>query len=253
MDQTTKAEAFRAAHVPGAPLVLYNIWDAGGARTLARAGAPAIATGSWAVAAAHGFKDGENLPLDMLLWIVGRIVASVDLPVSVDFEGGFAAEPEAVAANVTQLIGTGAIGINFEDRVVAGQGLYPVAQQAERIAAIRAAARAADMPLVINARTDLFYDGSDPAGFAARIPEALDRAAAYAEAGADCLFVPGLTGGDEITQMVEKAPLPINVMMEPGFDTPADAAALGVARVSFGGMPYARAQSNLAKRFSQLA
>ena len=156
MSQVEKAERFAALHQKGDPIVLYNIWDAGGAKALADAGAPAVATGSWSVAAAHGFDDGEDIPLDLVLTIVARICASVDVPVSVDFEGGYAADPTEAAENVRKVMHAGAIGINFEDRVVKGEGLYPVSEQAARIAAIKAMAAEEGVPLFLNARTNLF-------------------------------------------------------------------------------------------------
>ena len=120
IDQINKAEQFRALHVKGDPLVLYNIWDAGGAKALAKAGAKAVATGSWSMAAAHGFEDGEDIPLDLVVQLVERIASTVELPLTVDFEGGYAAAPEQVAENVCRIIKEGAIGINFEDRIVQG-------------------------------------------------------------------------------------------------------------------------------------
>ncbi|MCV6586344.1 MAG: isocitrate lyase/phosphoenolpyruvate mutase family protein, partial [Marinibacterium sp.] len=212
MSQTDKANRFRALHTPGDPLGLYNIWDAGSARAVARSGAPAIATGSWSVAAAQGYEDGEALPLDLLLTIVRRITQSVDLPVSVDFEGGYAAAPDALAAHVVRLLEAGAIGINFEDRIVQGSGLYPMAEQVARIRAIRDAADAFGVPLFINARTDLFL-GSPPDSHAARLPDAIARAAAYADAGADGFFVPGLIDKEQIATITGATPLPVNVMM----------------------------------------
>ncbi|MEO1611169.1 MAG: isocitrate lyase/phosphoenolpyruvate mutase family protein, partial [Pseudomonadota bacterium] len=118
MSQSEKAARFAALHREGDPVVLYNIWDAGGAKALAEAGAPAVATGSWSVAAAHGYGDGEAIPLDLVLTIVGRIAATVDIPLTVDFEGAYAVDPSEAAENVRKLIRAGAVGINFEDRIV---------------------------------------------------------------------------------------------------------------------------------------
>src|SRR5688572_25947378 len=146
-----KYSTFAALHVAGDPLVLFNIWDPGSARLAAEAGAKALATGSASVAAASGFGDGEKLPLDTALANAERIVASVDLPVSIDFEGGYAVEPELVAANVRRLKETEAVGCNLEDQVVGGEGLYPTDRQCERLRAARAAAGA---DFFINARTD---------------------------------------------------------------------------------------------------
>jgi len=231
--------------------VLYNIWDAGGAATLAKAGAPAVATGSWAMAAAHGFDDGEMIPLDLVLTIVRRICASVDLPVTVDFEGGYAAAPEDVAKNVRDVIRAGAVGINFEDRVVRGDGLYSVTDQAARITGIRSMATEEGVPLVLNARTDLFL-GTEPGTHASRVAEAVDRAEAYAAAGATCFFIPGLTEAEHIARIVGSASLPVNVMMISPLETVAQVAAYGVARVSYGPAPFFSAQSDLRQRFERI-
>ncbi|WP_120631753.1 isocitrate lyase/phosphoenolpyruvate mutase family protein [Ruegeria sp. EL01] len=251
MNQIAKATRFKALHKKSAPLVLYNIWDAGGAKTLADAGARAVATGSWSVAAAHGFADGEAIPLEFLLRIVERIVQTVDLPVTVDFEGGYATEPDDVAANVRKVIQAGAIGINFEDQLVQGEGLYPISVQAERIKAIREMAIAEKLPLFVNARTDLFL-GSDPLAHADMLTEALERAAAYAKAGADGFFVPGLTNASLIQQITEAVCLPVNVMMIGELNSVETTAKLGVSRASFGPGPYFETMDHLTKRFTSI-
>lgn len=250
-DNATKAEVFKALHTKGDPLVLYNIWDAGGARALAQAGSRAVATGSWSMAAAHGFEDGEQMPLDLVVQLVGRIAATVDLPLSVDFEGGFAVAPHDVAQNVKRIIEAGAIGINFEDRIVGGKGLHPVQAQAARIQAVRRAADEAGCALFINARTDLFL-GSDPATHKGHIDEALTRAAAYRDAGADGFFVPGLGAADAIKKIVDAVSLPVNVMMTRPLTSLRSVADLGVARASYGPGPYARAMSDLKAHFTAL-
>jgi 2-methylisocitrate lyase-like PEP mutase family enzyme len=244
-DQKKKAQKFRELHVPGRPLVLYNIWDAGGAKALADAGAPAVATGSWSMAAAHGFTDGEAIPLDLLLTIVSRITATVDSPVTVDFEGGFAQTPAEIAGNVLRVIKAGAVGINFEDQVVNGLGLNTVEDQCARIAAIRKVAENAGVPLFINARTDVFLkagEGSDPHDL---MEDAIERRSAYAEAGADGFFVPGLTDLALIETICRDSPLPINVMMMGDLASISAVAEIGAARASFGPGPYFTAMSNL--------
>ncbi|MEM9636412.1 MAG: isocitrate lyase/phosphoenolpyruvate mutase family protein [Pseudomonadota bacterium] len=251
MTQAEKANLFKSLHVKGDPLTLYNIWDAGGAKALAEAGAKSVATGSWSVAAAQGFADGEAIPLPFLLQIVERIAASVDIPVSVDFEGGYAVEPEGLMENIRKLISAGAIGINFEDRVVQGEGLYPVAKQVERIKAIRAAANQANVPLFINARTDVFLK-ADASEHEARTPDAIERGAAYAEAGADGFFVPGLTQKTLIEQIVGASSLPVNVMMRGDLKSVSDVAKTGISRASFGPAPYANAMTDLVERFKNL-
>ena len=144
MSQSERALRFAGLHVKGAPLKIYNAWDAGSAKAIVEAGATAIATSSWSVAEAQGYRDGEDVPLDLAERIIERIAASVDAPVSADFEGGYSDDDGLLADNVTRLIGRGVVGINFEDRVVKGSGLYEARRQARRIAAIRVAAALRD-------------------------------------------------------------------------------------------------------------
>ncbi|MGB0865461.1 MAG: isocitrate lyase/PEP mutase family protein, partial [Granulosicoccaceae bacterium] len=135
-----RCEQFHSLHQPNNPLVLYNIWDAASAKTIEAAGAQALATGSWSVAGAQGYADGEALPLDFLIQLVERIVASVSLPLSVDFEGGYAVAPDAVAENVAKLIAVGVVGVNLEDQRIGEGSLYSLEEQTRRLAAIRAEA-----------------------------------------------------------------------------------------------------------------
>jgi 2-methylisocitrate lyase-like PEP mutase family enzyme len=251
-DRQERAARFKALHVKGSPLVLYNIWDAGGARALQEAGAQAVATGSWSMAAAHGYEDGEAIPLEFVLQIVQRIAASTDLPLTVDFEGGYAVEPHLVAVNVRRVIQAGAIGINLEDRFVSGDGNYSVGDQARRIKAVRLAAEQEGIDLFINARTDLFL-GSDKSRHTGFVAEAIERQAAYKEAGADSFFVPGLTDLSLIKTVVDACSLPVNVMMLGDLASLGDVAAMGVARASFGPGPYIAALSDLKARFIVLA
>jgi len=237
MSQAEKATHLANLHQKGRPLVLYNIWDAGGAKAVVEAGAFAVATGSWSVAAAHGYEDGEALPLNFALEIVARICDSVDVPVTVDFEGGYATDPDEVAENVRKVIRAGAVGINFEDRVVKGEGLHAISVQTARIRAIKAVAAEEGIPLVLNARTDLFL-GTDPTSHDGHMAEALEREAAYVEAGADCFFVPGLTDARLISAVTEKARLPVNVMMMGDLKSIKEVASLGVSRASYGPGPF---------------
>ncbi|NJM81359.1 MAG: isocitrate lyase/phosphoenolpyruvate mutase family protein [Tabrizicola sp.] len=235
--ESDKAAVFRHLHVPHNPLILYNIWDAGSARAVARAGAMAIATGSWSVAAAQGHEDGEVLPLDAVLAVVTRIVQSVDLPVTVDFEGGYATDPGAVGQNIRRLLTLGVIGLNFEDQVVNAPGLYSIVDQVARLRAVRDAAEALGVPAFINARTDLFLKAAPDRGHASLLDDAVARAAAYAEAGADGFFVPGLADRTLIRGLCERVTLPVNVMTADPQDI-SDLAACGVSRISFGPSPY---------------
>ncbi|TQV70214.1 isocitrate lyase/phosphoenolpyruvate mutase family protein [Exilibacterium tricleocarpae] len=252
MNQAAKARTFTELHNPGQPLALYNIWDAGGAAAIAKAGAKAIATASWAVAAAHGYADGEQIPLALVLPIVTRITETTTLPVTVDFESGYAAAPAAVAANVKQVLEAGAVGINFEDQIVGGSGLYATAAQCDRLRAIRETAQAQGIPLFINARTDLFLKQSDSNKHAELMEEAKARAAAYAEAGASGLFAPGLADAELIGELCEAVKLPVNIMMNENVPSPTELATLGVARISCGPGPYRIAMAGLAQGWRQL-
>jgi methylisocitrate lyase len=236
--QTDKARAFQALHVRGAPLVLFNAWDAGSARAVADAGAGAIATGSWSVAAAHGFADGERMPLALAMDNLRRIVGAVALPVTVDLESGYGDAPEDAGATVALALAAGAIGCNLEDSVPANGSLRATADQVARLVAARRAAEAAGVACFINARTDVFFQAPAAAHDMAMVDAALERARAYAEAGASGLFVPGVVDEALIARIVEASPLPVNVMVMR--DTPGRSrlAELGVARISHGPGPY---------------
>ena len=213
------------------------------------AAAPAVATGSWSIVAAHGYEDGEAIPLDFILRIVERICASVDVPVTVDFEGGYATDPDEVAENIRKVIRAGAVGINFEDRVVKGEGLHAISAHTARIRAIKAVAANEGIPLVLNARTDLFL-GTDPTSHEGHLSEAMEREAAYAEAGADCFFVPGLTDARLISDVTGKASLPVNVMMMGELKSIKELASLGVSRVSYGPGPFLEFIANLRRAYT---
>lgn len=240
------ARQLAALHVKGNPLVLYNAWDTGSAKAVAQAGAKAIGTSSWAVAAAHGYEDGESIPLPLVESIVGRIAQSLTIPVSADVESGYGGDPDSCADTVGRLVDLGVVGINLEDRLVGSGGLRGAAAQAERIAAIRRIADARGIPLFINARTDVFFDSGVPLD--AAMDDVLARAAAYAEAGASGLFVPGLVDLELIRALCAATPLPVNVMVSPGLPGLPALAAAGVARVSHGPGPYLQAMETLRRQ-----
>jgi 2-methylisocitrate lyase-like PEP mutase family enzyme len=242
MNQTEKAKRFAELHVKGVPLVLYNAWDAGSAKTILDAGAKAIGTSSWAVAEAQGYRDGEAIPIEFAEQVIARIAATIDVPVTVDFEGGYSEDDGELANNITRLLDLGVIGINFEDRVVKGSGLYDINRQARRIAAIRRAAEQKGVGLFLNARTDLFLGLGDPAQ---SIGEALDRAKAYATAGASGFFIPGLQDDALIGRISECATLPVNVMVMDGVPPPDRLSKLGISRISYGPIPYILAMGAL--------
>jgi 2-methylisocitrate lyase-like PEP mutase family enzyme len=235
MTQADKGRLFASLHRPGEPLILYNAWDAGSAKVVAEAGAKAIATGSFSVAMAQGFDDREAMPLDLVLANAGRIVAAVELPVTIDFEGAYAEAPEGVAANMARLQETGAVGCNFEDQMVGGSGLHPAEEHAGRI---RAARDAVGADFFINARSDLFLQAPREAHDEALVDSALERARAYAEAGASGLFLPGLVAERLIARACGASPLPINIMHMIGAPPAARLAELGVARISHAGGPW---------------
>jgi 2-methylisocitrate lyase-like PEP mutase family enzyme len=229
----SRFETFAALHVPGDPVILYNIWDVGSALAVAAAGAKALATGSHPVADANGWPDGQQVPLDFALANAKRIVEAVELPLTVDFEGAYSADPGEGAANVARLKAAGAVGCNFEDQVIGGEGLHPLDSQVKRIAAIR---DAVGEDFYINARTDLFlktqtYDD-------ALVDQVVTRGKAFADAGASGFFVPRLADPVQIERVVREVPLPLNVIAFPGAPDKKVWADAGVARISHGPFPH---------------
>jgi 2-methylisocitrate lyase-like PEP mutase family enzyme len=250
MSQNDKAARFAELHVKGTPLALYNVWDAGSAKAVEQAGAPAVATSSWSVAEAQGYRDGEDIPIALARQIIERIAATVDVPVSADFEGGYTDDDAALADNVSQLLGLGIVGINFEDRAVKGSGLYDTERQATRISAIRRAADKAGVALFVNARTDLFLgQGNEPSG---TVDEAVNRSKAYADAGASGFFIPGLQEEALIARICEESALPVNVMVMDGLPDNERLAQIGVARISYGPIPYIEAMTGVQEQAARL-
>jgi 2-methylisocitrate lyase-like PEP mutase family enzyme len=237
---TANVENFAALHVPGKPLVLFNIWDAGSAIAVAGAGARAIATGSWGVAGANGFKDGESFPLDLALANLERIVAAVDLPVTIDLEAGYGSNAAGVSKSAARARTAGAAGINLEDKDPATRQLFPIAEAAERIAA------AAATGLFVNARADHFILTPRDSHDDAAVDMVLERARAYADAGARCLFAPFLKDERLIARLCEHSPLPVNILTGPEWPSHKRLAELGVARISHGHGPWAAAMDWLA-------
>lgn len=191
-DQARKAEQFRALHIPRKPFILFNIWDAGGAKAVVSGGAKAIATGSWSVANANGFADGERIPLALAIDNLRRIAGATQLPVTVDLESGYGDAPEVVAETIALAIDAGAVGCNLEDSFPANGKLRETVDHANRIRRARQAADAANIRFFINTRTDIFFQQPPEQHDDVMVAEAIDRAHAYAKAGADGLFAPGL-------------------------------------------------------------
>lgn len=233
-------ERFAKLHVPGDPVVLFNVWDAGSAKAVAAAGAKALATGSHPVADANGWPDGEQVPIAFVVANAARIVESVELPLSVDFEGAYAVEPEAAGRNAALLVATGAVGCNFEDQVIGGEGLHPLALQARRIAAIR---RQVGDAFFINARTDMFLKAKPEAHDQALLDEAIERALAFADAGASGFFAPRLADLKLVERLCRASPLPVNAIAFPGGPTRAHWASAGIARISHGPFPHRAAMA----------
>jgi 2-methylisocitrate lyase-like PEP mutase family enzyme len=229
----SKFETFAALHVPGDPIVLYNIWDVGSAVAVVAAGAKALATGSHPVADANGWPDGQQVPIDFALANASRIVGAVELPLTVDFESAYSTSLEEGAANVARLAATGAVGCNFEDQVIGGEGLHPLDLQVRRITAIR---KAVGDQFFINARTDLFlktqtYDD-------ALVGQVIERGKAFADAGASGFFVPRLADPRQIERVAREVPLPLNVIAFPGAPAKSAWSNAGVARISHGPFPH---------------
>jgi 2-methylisocitrate lyase-like PEP mutase family enzyme len=229
----SKFETFASLHRPGNPVILYNIWDPGSAQAVARAGAKAIATGSHPVGDASGFGDGQQVPVDFVMDNARRIVAAVDLPVTVDFESAYAVEPDEAAANVARLKATGAVGCNFEDQVIGGHGLHPLDRQRRRIRTIR---DSVGPEFFINARTDLLL--KTQAHDEALLDEVIDRGRAFADSGASGFFVPRLADLRQVERVVREVPLPLNLIAFPGAPANRDWANAGVARISYGPFPH---------------
>lgn len=224
---------FADLHVPGDPVVLYNIWDPGSALAVAAAGAKALATGSHPIGDAAGFGDGHKVPLPYVFDNARRIMAAVPLPLTVDFEGAYSSDPAEGAANVGALKETGAVGCNFEDQVVGGEGLHPLDLQVRRIQAIR---DAVGPDFFINARTDLLLKTQQHDS--ALIDQVVERGKAFAGAGASGFFVPRLSDPSQIERVVREVPLPLNVIAFPGAPEKSVWAQAGVARISHGPFPH---------------
>jgi 2-methylisocitrate lyase-like PEP mutase family enzyme len=232
-NQKEKANLFRSLHTGPPMLVLPNAWDAASACILEQAGFAAIATTSSGVAAAFGYADGQRISRDMLIESTARIIRVVDCPVSVDIESGFGEGIEEVLQTIRAIIEVGAVGINIEDSHKGEDtSLVNSTVQVELIQAIRQLGTTMNIPLVINARTDVFLLGKgDPAS---HIDEAIRRANTYRQAGADCLFPIGISDASIIASLAQSIDGPINILAGPATPSIQELAKLGIARISFG-------------------
>ncbi len=243
--QLEQAQQFHQLHHQAHPLILVNAWDVGSAQTIQEAGAQAIATGSWSVAHAHGYEDGEQLPFELVLANVQRICQHSDVPVTIDIEGGYGQTPEQIQHNVIQIIQCGAVGINMEDRLPAGDGLYSIQQQQAHLRAACAAADEMSIALFINARTDIFFQAAVETHDHTHLEATIQRAHAYAEAGAHGIFVPGLCDEQLIRELCQQSPIPVNIMFSAAMPSISTLTACGVARISYGPHPYLQLMDTL--------
>lgn len=248
LEQKRKAEALKALHLGKRPLVLPNVWDVASARIVEEAGFPALATTSAGVAFAHGFPDGQKIPSDRMMAAIADIAAAVHAPVTADVEAGYGPKPEDAARTARDVIAAGAVGMNFEDAT--GDAVHPLMDlglQLERIRAIRETSTQAGVQLVLNARTDVYLlQIGDPAR---RYDEAVRRLQAYRDAGADCVFLPGVRDAETIRRVVADLGCPVNVLAVPGSPSVPELAALGVGRISLGSGPM-RATLGLLRRLA---
>jgi 2-methylisocitrate lyase-like PEP mutase family enzyme len=235
--QQEKATQFMSYHTPGKPVILFNGWDAGSVKAIAECGAKIVGTGGHGVAESLGYEDGENMPVTSLMENTRRIVATTDLPITIDIDGGYGESPQDVGRTVTMAIDAGVVGINFEDQFVGGEGVHDTAVQAARIMGARKAADDAQMPLFINARTDIFRF-ADPSEHPGMVEQAIERATAYKQAGANGFFTPGLIDLGTIQKLCAASPLPVNILKLPGSPSNSELAAAGVARISYGPFPW---------------
>jgi len=253
IDLESRCDLLRSLHLPGTPLVLPNAWDVASARAVVAAGFPVVATTSGGVAAALGYEDHERAPGDEMLAAAARIVTGVDVPVTVDAEAGYRMEPVDLVATLKEM---GAAGCNLEDSNHATGELRDPVEQAGWLRAVRAAASDQGYGLVINARIDVFLSaftsGAEGNRQAELVSEALRRAQAYVEAGADCVFPILLWQPDALESFISAAPGPVNVLRIPPAPSHAELAELGVARISYGGLLHHDAMEQFGRLLESL-
>jgi 2-methylisocitrate lyase-like PEP mutase family enzyme len=231
--QAQKAALLKRLHHGPRILVLANAWDAISARIVEDIGFPAVATTSAGVAAVLGYPDGQRVSRNEMLEVVGRVARAVQVPVTADMEAGYGTTPEDMADTARALISSGAVGLNLEDMTGDDESSQvPIELQVEKIRAIREASNSADMPLVINARTDVYLMPIGPAE--TRFERTVERLRAYAKAGADCVFAPAVKDAETIAKLVKVVEAPLNILLMPGAPSLNELEQLGVARASIG-------------------
>jgi len=246
--QSTKAELLRSLHRGPKILVLPNAWDVASARTFEEAGAEAIATTSAGVAFTLGYPDGERIPREQMLAVVARIAANVKLPVTADVESGYGNHPEDAAQTAVGVIQAGAVGLNLEDSIHENErALVELPLQVEKIRAVKEAASKLGVSLVLNARTDVYL--AQIGAPETRYDETVGRLSAYRDAGADCLFAPGIRDGETIARLVKDLRHPLNVLVGPGSLPIPELQKLGIARASLGSSAM-RATLGVAKKIA---
>jgi 2-methylisocitrate lyase-like PEP mutase family enzyme len=246
--QTEKAMQFRQRHRGPGVLVLPNVWDVASARIVEEAGFPAIATTSAGIAYSLGYPDGQHISREEMVARVARIARAVKVPVTADIEAGYGSSPEDAARTTRELIQAGAVGMNLED--TGGDPEHPLLELAlavEKIKAVRVAAAELRVPMVVNARTDVYLLPGDPY---TQYSEALRRLIAFRDAGADCVFAPGLKDAEAIGRLVQALQCPVNILAAPGTPPIPELEKLGVVRVSLGSGPM-RATLGLLRRMAE--
>ena len=247
--QARKAEQLRKLHEGPRILILANAWDVISARIVEDAGFPAVATTSAGVAAVLGYPDGQRVPQREVLEFVARIARAVSVPVTADMESGYGTSPGDMAEMARALVGAGAVGLNLEDVTGDDEGSHvEIGLQTEKIAAVREASAAAGVPLVINARTDVYLMPIGPEE--TRFERTVERLRAYRKAGADCVFAPGIRDKETIGKLVRAVDGPLNLLLQPGGPSVADLEKLGVARASIGSGTM-RAALGTARKFAK--
>jgi 2-methylisocitrate lyase-like PEP mutase family enzyme len=247
-NQKLKAETFRKLHRAARILVLPNTWDVASSRIVEDAGFEAIATSSAGVAFSLGYPDGQRISRSEMMAAVARIAHAVKIPVTADSEAGYGDRPEDAAQTATAVIEAGAVGMNLEDSRDAAHPLIDLTLAVEKIKAVREAASAAGVPIVLNARTDVYL--AEVGKPESRYDETIRRLSAYRDAGADCLFAPGVRDKSTIERLVSDLKWPLNVLAGPGFPSVPELQKLGVARVSLGSGPM-RATLGLLSRLAK--
>ncbi|MDF2036298.1 isocitrate lyase/phosphoenolpyruvate mutase family protein [Cytobacillus oceanisediminis] len=236
-EQSLKAETFRRLHQQSSTFVLPNAWDVISAKMFEECGFKAIGTTSAGIAASLGYLDGQSIPLRKMVETIENIAKSVKVPVSADIEAGYGQTVEEVLETVKAVVSAGAIGINLED----GTGdpkrpIFETSSQVEKIAAIKELSESRNMPLFINARTDLYWLNIGDSS--TRLQEAVKRGKAYQDAGADCIFIPGLTDRKIIKMIREEISCPINLLVDPEMPSISELSEIGIERLSCGSVPF---------------